>query len=345
MKTILKTGGIAVFTAALLLMVHSCGKSSTTSTDSTNNQAIASAPTAVKMKADFTSSGAPQLFRNAAAPKLTSCPSPTVPDGPNLVAGLDCDGNGGFTAYLTPQSFKVAIKRLSFVKSDGAHVDFVPDQVTLNKSMVYDLTSQITVSQIAISTGTYLSFQAELYYYEIKMPINSSPTITQSIRVYLSDDDFAAEGGLGHHQGDITFIDNNGREMGWAVPGMPWTIASLQTNPALVSRPGGTDPETGHQRGPFGDSSLWNQTAFMQGSGRDIYVINAPLGLTGLTVSADISKTVTFTFSVKDSWFWEDFDADGRFDPCEGTGPSSIEACAAGSKWAPIFNLPVLSIQ
>jgi hypothetical protein len=109
-----------------------------------------------------------------------------------------------------------------------------------------------------------------------------------------------------------------------------------------VSRPGGTDPETGHQRGPFGDSNLWNQTAFMQGSGRDIYLMNAPLGLTGLTVSADISKTVTVTFSVKDSWFWEDFEGDGRFAPCEN---GSIEACAPGSKWAPIFNLPVLTIQ
>jgi hypothetical protein len=338
--------------AVFLLLVHSCGKSSstsadlssagTTSTDGTGDQAVAPASTAVKMKADFTALGAPRLSTGAAAPKLASCPSPTASDGPYLVAGLDCDGNGGFTAYLTPLSFKVALKRLSFVKSDGAHVEFVPDQETLSKSMVYDLTSQVTISQIAISAGAYLSVQAEIYYYEIKMPINSSPTITQSIRVYLSDDDFAAEGSLGHHQGDITFIDNTGSEIGWVVPGMPWTIASLQTNTALVSRPGGTDPETGHQRGPFGDSALWDQTSFMQGNGRDAFLINAPLGPSGLTVSADISKTVTLTFSVKDSWFWEDFDADGRFDPCENGSP---EACAAGSKWAPIFRLPTLTIQ
>jgi hypothetical protein len=296
------------------------------------------------MNADFLTSAAPGLSKASNASKLTSCPSITVPDGPNLVAGLDCDGNGGFTAYLTPQSFKVAIKRLSFVKSDGAHVDFVPDQGMLSQALIYDLTSQVTISQLAISAGTYSTFQAELYYYEIKMPLNSSPTITQNIRVYLSDDDYPAEGNLGHHQGDITFIDDSGVEIGWVVPGDVWTVASLQTDTTLVSRPGDTDPETGHQRGPFGDSSLWDQAAFAQGSDRDIYLISAPLGPTGLTVSADVTKTVTFSFSVKDSWFWEDFDADGRFDPCEA-GLSSVEACAAGSKWAPIFKLPRLAIQ
>lgn len=334
MKNGKKTWGVLAGLMVLLLAVHSCGKSS-----SSSDGVTATAPAAVKMKADFSSSGAPGLFKAASAAKLTSCPSPTVPDGPNFAAGLDCDGNGGFTAYLTPLSFKVALKRLSFVKSNGDHVDFVPDQGTLAKSLVYDLTSQVTISQLAVSAGTYASAEAEIYYYEIKMPINSNPTITQSIRVYLSDDDFPAEGNLGHHQGDITFIGDNGTELGWVVPGSPWVATALQTNITLVSRPGSTDPETHHQRGPFGDSSLWDGTAFMQGSGRDIFLINAPLGL---TLSADISKTITFTFSVKDSWFWEDFDSDGRFDPCEN---SSGEACASGSKWAPIFNLPVLTIQ
>lgn len=323
----------------LMLAVNSCG---TSSSSSSGNGADALAPVSVKMKADFTALGAPGLFKTFHDPKLTSCPSPTFSDGPNLVAGLDCDANGGFTAYLTPQSFKVAIKRLSFVKSDSSHVDFVPDQGLLSQSLVFDLSSQVTISQLEISAGSYTTVQAELYYYEIKMPINSNPTITQSIRVYLSDDDFPAEGSRGHHQGDITFVDNNGDEIGWVTPGDPWTSAFLQLNSALVSRPGGTDPESGHQRGPFGDSDLWDQAAFTQGDSKDIFLINASFGPAGLTVSADVSKTVTFTFSVKDSWFWEDFDADGRFDPCEDALP---EACAFGSKWAPIFKLPSLSIQ
>jgi hypothetical protein len=171
------------------------------------------------------------------------------------------------------------------------------------------------------------------------MPINSSPTITQSIRVYLSDDDFPGEGGLGHHQGDITFIDADGNEMGWAGVGTPWTVDALQTDKALISRPGGTDSETGHQRGLFGNAELWDQATFMQGDGRDMFLITAPLGL---TVSADLTKTVTFTFNVKDTWFYEDFDVNGLFNPCEN---GANDACAQNAEWAPIFNLPALSIQ
>jgi hypothetical protein len=347
MKTILKTGGTVVCLTALLLMMHSCGKSggavgdiSSNGTGTNNNGALAPAPTAVKMKADFTTFGVPGLSRAAHAAKLTSCPSTTTAmDGPGFASGLDCDGDGGITAFITPQSFKVALKRLSFVRDNGDRVDFVPDQGTLEHSLVYDLSSEVTISQMAISAGTYASVQAEIYYYEIRMPINSGPTVTQSIRVYLSDDDFPGEGGLGHHQGDITFIDADGNEMGWAGVGTPWTVNALQTDKALISRPGGTDSETGHQRGLFGNAGLWDQAAFMQGGGRDMFLITAPLGL---TVSADLTQTVTFIFNVKDSWFYEDFDGNGRFNPCEN---GANDACAQNAEWAPIFNLPALSIQ
>jgi hypothetical protein len=260
-------------------------------------------------------------------------------DGPQFAAGLDCDQDGGVTAYLTPSSFKIAVKRLSFVKGGGERVDFVPDQGTLAQSLVYDLTSQVTISQLPISAGTYSSVEAEIYYYEITMPINSSPTITQSIRVYLSDDDFPGEGGLGHHQGDITFIDANGSETGWAGVGTPWTANFLQTDKTAINRPGSTDSETGHQRGLFGDPTLWDQTAFQQGSGRDVFLMAKPLGL---TVTADLAKTMTITFNVKDTWFWEDFDGDGHFNPCEN---GTNDACAQNAEWAPIFKLPMLLIQ
>ncbi|MCK9418790.1 MAG: hypothetical protein M0R70_05340 [Nitrospirae bacterium] len=316
-----------------LLIVYACGKSSS------SDEVTTSAPTSVKMKADFTASGAPALFKAASVAQLNSCPSDTLPmDGPPYAAGLDCDKDGGSTAYLTPQSFKVAVKRLSFVKANGDHVDFIPDRGLLANSLVYDLTSEVTVSQLTISAGTYASVEAEIYYYEIKMPINSTPTTTQSIRVYLSDDDFSAEGSLGHHQGDITLVDDNGQELGWVGVATAWTTTALQTDKTSVSRPGGTDTETGHQRGLFGNSDLWDQAVFTQGADRDIFLINEPLGL---TVSADLTKTVTLIFKVKDSWFWEDFDHDETFNPCENTN----DACIDYAEWAPIFNLPVLTIQ
>jgi hypothetical protein len=296
------------------------------------------------MKADFTATGAPSLFKAVAlANNLATCPSTTpAMDGPPYAAGLDCDGDGGVIQYITPESFKVAVKRLSFVKSTGESVDFVPDRGTLANSLVYDLTSQVTISQLTISAGAYASVQAEIYYYEIKMPINSNPTVTQSIRVYLSDDDFPAEGSLGHHQGDITlvsYLTGTGVELGWVGVATPWTTADLELDKALVSRPGSTDPESGHQRGLFGNSDLWDQVAFTQGATKDIFLISRPLGL---TVSADISKTVTLTFSVKDSWFYEDFDNNQLFNPCES---GTQDACVGNAEWAPIFNLPILSFQ
>lgn len=302
--------------------------------------ASAAASVAVKMKADFSSSSSSSSpFKAAAAAKLTSCPATqTATDSPDYAAGLDCDKDGGVIQYLTPQSFKIALKRLSFVKDNGDSVDFVSDQGTLSKSLVYDLSSPVTVSQMNISAGTYDSVQAEIYYYEIRMPINN-PQVVQSIRVYLSDDDFPAEGNLGHHQGDITLIDENGNELGWVGVATPWVMSSLQTNKSSIERPGGFDAETGHQRGLFGDSTLWDQSAFKQGSNRDIFLITSPIGL---TVSANLSSTVTFTFNVKDTWFWEDFDSDGHFNPCE---KGAKDACAPNAEWAPIFNLPSLSVN
>jgi len=325
-----------VVTAIITISMYSCGGGGSSGTS-----ASGTARAAVTMKADFTVAGAPQLksFRTS-APHLTTCPSTTpTMDGPEYVAGLDCDNDTGFTAFLTPQTFKVAIKRLSFVKSDGS-VDVVPDSGTLIQSTVFDITSQITISDLTLTEGLYTSVEAEIYYYEITMPINSSPTITQSIRVYLSDDDFPAEGSLGHHQGDITLLDQNGVELGWVGVAVPWTQAGLQTDPALVTRPGGTDAETGHQRGLFGNGDLWDQTSFQQGSSRDVFLISVPLGL---TLTANLTRTVSFTFNVKDSWFWEDFDNDGNFNPCETV--NAHDACASYAEWAPIFNLPVLSIQ
>jgi hypothetical protein len=329
---------ILVFAAAAAISMYSCssGGSSDSSTPATGT-----AQAAVTMKADFTVAGAPQLKQfKMAAPHLTTCPGTTAAmDGPEYVAGLDCDGDGGFTAFLTPATFKVAIKRLSFMKSGGS-VDVVPDSGTLAQSTVFDITSQITISQLTLTEGLYTAVEAEIYYYEITMPLNSSPTVTQTIRVYLSDDDFPAEGNHGHHQGDITLIDQNGIELGWVGVATPWTLAYLQTDPALVTRPGGTDAQTGHQRGLFGNDDLWNQTAFDQGSSRDVFLISVPLGL---TLTANLSKTVSFTFNVMDSWFWEDFDNDGNFNPCET--PNAHDACASYAEWAPIFNLPVLSVQ
>jgi len=294
----------------------------------------------VKMKADFSSSSASAPFRAAPGEeKLTSCPGGEVftAERTDYAAGLDCDQDGGVIQYLTPVNYKIALRRLSLVRDNGDKVDFIQDPGMLSQSPVYNLKSQVVISQ-KIPAGTYSAIQAEIYYYEIKMPINN-PQDMQRIRVYLSDDDFPAEGSLGHHQGDITLIDNNGDELGWVGMGTSWLTSTLQTDKSSVARPGSTDTETGHQRGLFGDITLWDQDAFVQGSDRDIYLLTSPVSL---VVSESAREIVSFDFNVKDTWFWEDFDGDGHFNPCEN---DTKDACAANAEWAPLFNLPVLSVK
>jgi hypothetical protein len=328
--------------SALLLAAHSCSDGKSDDSGPATKTPV-TAPTAVKMKADFglsATAGAPHRGMFTPAPKLSSCPSATtLTDGPAYAAGLNCDQDLGVIRYITPQSFKVALKRLTFIKDNGDPVDIIPDRGKLADSLVYDITSLVTITQQPLPAGTYASVRAELYYYEIKMPLNSNPEIIQSLRVYLSDDDFPSEGSLGHHQGDITFIDTNGNEQGWVNGGQEWTAALLNPSRGDVNGAGGTDLETGHLRGLFGDSGLWNQASFAQGANQDIFLVHAPLGL---VISSSVGKTVTFTFNAEDSWFYEDFDGNQKFNPCEA---ASLDACDQNAEWAPIFNLPVITIE
>jgi len=291
--------------------------------------------TTVKMSADFL---APILPKLAALYKVSVCPVPSTTDSPNFVSGMDCDGDGGIVRYLTPSSFKVAMKRLDFVRSDGAITQIIADTGTLANAQVLDLNSPAILLSETLPEGNYSSFVAELYYYEIVMPVDL-PSVTQTLRVYLSDDNFVSEGSLGHHQGDITFVDAaTGNELGWAAPGLAWRSANLLAARGATVGAGGTDPETTHLRGLYGDATLWNQAVFMQGANQDIFRITAPMSL----VIGSTSQTVTFTFDVKDSWFFEDFDGNQLFNPCTGGGS---EACAAGAEWSPLFYPPTITIQ
>jgi len=45
-------------------------------------------------------------------------------------------------------------------------------------------------------------------------------------------------------------------------------------------------------------------------------------------------------FNVKDSWFYEDFDDNQLFNPCD-----SSDACGSNAEWSPIFKAPDIIIQ
>ena len=311
-----------------------CGGDGSKSMDSADRHARVT----VDMKADFSTSSLAKpaiLLGIEEFVKIATCPTiPPAWDQPGYEAGLDCDNDGGVIQYITPTNYKVAFKRLTFIKDDGTEVDIIADTGLLANSVVLDITSQVTIASPTLLSGDYTSIEGEIYYYELEMSINDA-SVTQAIRVYLSDDDFAGEGNMGHHQGDITLIAANGTELGWVDGGAVWEPAALVAPRDSINGAGGTDAETGHLRGLYGDASLWNQTAFVQGSTQDIYIATWPLNLT----VEETDQTVVFSFRVGDSWFYEDFDNNQQFNPCGGVS----DACAGGAEWSPLF--PAVSIS
>jgi hypothetical protein len=330
---------------ATALFSASCGGASA-KTSATSPTATAT----VKMAADFSApavnvsmltqrlSTRAGLLANTAPTKQTSCPTPAPSnDGPIFAAGLDCDRDGGAVSYLTPSVFRVAVKRLGFVMEDGSRTDLIADSGTLATAQVVDLTTTFTLPEKTLPAGNYSHAELELYFFELQMPINNADEVV-GIRIYLSDDDFPAEGNLGHHQGDITFVDRiSGQELGFVKPGEIWKATNL--SPTRTMESASVDPQTGHHRGLFGDPTLWDATPFMQGPSRDVFAYQMSLGL---QIPASGNPTVTISFPVKDSWYWEDFDGDGKLGPCLGTPPNS-DACMAGAEWAPLFNPPQLA--
>lgn len=293
----------------------------------------------VKLKANF---GKDVLSKGKLdAAKLSSCPNPApTDDGPDLVAGLDCDSDGGVLQYITPSKYKMAIKRLSLVAADGTKVDIVADTGTLANAQVADLTSVFTFDPSSIAPANYPGYEAEIYYVELVMPLYDANS-PQTIRIYLSDDDFPAEGNRGHHQGDVAVIDDQGQELGLFTPGLKWEAGSLQAASTNAQRPGSTDSETGHQRGQFGDVNLWTEARFVQGPNQDIFILREGLGLT----PTGTGNTVTFSFNVKDCWMYEDFDNNLLFNPCDNPNPNLADACHAGAGWAPLFAKPEVVVE
>ena len=312
-----RLGTIAIPAAALLLAVVL----NTACNDSGTQPAVESGRLIVNVAADY---GAPAPLAKA----LDLCPPGEVShDDPSMPAGVDCDQDGGVVAFNTPIGFKVAIKKLDFIRDDGEVLEIVPDSGTLAASDVLDLSAPVTLFTQEIPPGDYAFLEVEFYYYELTMHVND-PATEEQIRVYLSDDDFPAEGGLGHHQGDITIIGSDGLEAGWAQGCTAWNAANVQGDRTGIEGAGGADPETGHVRGFYGDAPHWNQADFMQGPDRDIFVQRGDLDL----VVDGADRTVTITFDLVDTWFFEDFDANGLFNPGQGA-----EACSENSEWTPIF--------
>ena len=221
-------------------------------------------------------------------------------------------------AFITPSEYSVALKRVSLIKSDNTKVDLI-NKSNLTSSIKLDFINDNAEQKLGIngiSAGQYKGLYFEIYYLQMKFPINN---VERNIRIYLSDDEVSGEGQ--HHQGDITIIDNNGQEIGWFVG--PADFSGTKPRPYNLNY-SGIDPQTGHDRGPFGDQQFWN--------------VDQPEDIFNYTVLVDINVTtinkIKISFNVKDTWFYDDVDQNGIFSP--GPNPGD-DANAVGKHWSPIF--------
>ena len=192
---------------AMLTMVVSCGTDDTTG--GTTGLRFNSA-------ADFSAS-ASSLVQAVTTAACAEVANSSTQDEPQLRDGLDCDNDGGIVAHITPSQYSIAFKRVTLLAADGGdNIDFIPDTGTLALSETVDFTSAdssetvITIVPDDLTAGTLSGIEAELYYFQLTFPVSGT---TRNVRIYMSDDDFAAEGSLGHHQGDITFIGDDGMEL------------------------------------------------------------------------------------------------------------------------------------
>lgn len=268
-------------------------------------------------------------------------------DGPTEADGLDCDGDGGIVAHATPSRYKLAFKRITLMPTDvegedAEAIELLPDTGTLALSEVVDFTSAdnsqtiLTLDPEDLAPGSYDGLDVELYYFEMTFPIGGTD---RNVRIYMSDDDFAAEGSLGHHQGDITLIDDDGVELGWI--DSTWSDSVTDTRSEAQNGAGGLDDETGHERGFFGNAEFWDAAELAQGASQDIYTLTMPLDAIEIPAVSEIDTltTITATFSVADTFFYEDFSPQGTgFSPDAGG-----EATAESTAWAPL--LPGMAVD
>ncbi len=300
MKADLRILNVLLGVAAALLIAGCPSDTTTSNGDDAADDVTGSDSVALRMQADYATSAVTGDLQSAQVAG-DGCEGDLLEqDNPGSPAGADCDGDGAVVQYITPSSFLVAVKRMTLFDTEGNQYEMVPEADTLAESTVIDLTSPAELGELDLPAAVYSNIEAEFYYYELVMPLNDPPE-NQRIRVYLSDDDFEAEGNLGHHQGDITLVDDQHQELGFVRGGDPWTIANLLAErDEAGAEDSDADPETGHFRGLYGDALQWNQQAFMQGADQDIFLETVPFQLDLDSAEPGTVESITVVFNVAD---------------------------------------------
>lgn len=327
-----RNGMCAVIFAGSLLLLLSCSSARFGSLNSTGLR--------VKVSADFSktvSKGVGGTSVNATSGACVDLGASPTSDSPAMADGLDCDGDDGVVTHITPSSYTIAFKKVAllpdFPSKAWRETAVISDRNSLAASEVFTFnpenTSEIIVSLApsSLDEGTYGPLEMQVYYVQMVIPVGG---VAHNVRVYLSDDDFENEGNLGHHQGDIIYVADDGAELGWI--DSTWTTLS-KVRSENHNGPGGVDPQTGHARGFFGDAAFWNADAFNQGAGQDIFVTQIelpyPLNFPEPDTIQDL-VTMTFQFPVANTFYYEDFAPRGT-----GFAPGANgEAATAGAERA-----------
>ncbi|MBI4411375.1 MAG: hypothetical protein HY541_02695 [Deltaproteobacteria bacterium] len=351
----MKKSFLGCLAVGVVLIMSACSSSS--SSDAGNNEAASGLQFNAAGDFDSSASAAAALIRGVTTGECADLEDNPTMDDPILEDGLDCDEDGGIVAHVTPSRYALAFKRAILVPADvegedAESVDLIADTGTLALSEVVDFTeddteeSVISISSADLPAGTYSGVEVELYYFQLTFSVAG---VEQNVRVYMSDDDFEDEGSLGHHQGDITFINDNGTpadysddtEEGWVDD--TWLAENLtDTRGEAQNGAGGVDDETGHDRGFFGNEELWGQEELDQGAGQDIYVETLDFD-EPLVIDPEVLTTITATFSVADTFYYEDFAPQNTADFPGFYPGDGGEAGADTEEWAPL--IPTAEIE
>ncbi|MBI4126241.1 MAG: hypothetical protein HY465_01985 [Deltaproteobacteria bacterium] len=340
---------VAVITLISISTGLSCGSSTATTSDTTPSVGYT-----LTTEADFTASASASL--SALTKQLQeTCPASTVPltnDDPSYANALDCDNDLGIVAHVTPSQYAIAFRRISLIPSDDTseQIDFLADTGSLASSEVITFTSGDTTETVEtlgtddLQAGTYSGIEAVLYYFQLTFPVAGT---TRNVRIYMSDDNFESEGSLGHHQGDITFIDDTGTELGWVDD--TWLLENISTTRGEAQNgAGGIDAQTMHERGFFGNEDFWNAADQVQGASADNFLMSLefdePLTIPEPSAVTDLT-TITATFSTADTFYYEDFapqntEAFPGFYPADGG-----EATSEGAEWAPLAPTATITVS
>jgi len=239
----------------------------------------------------------------------------------------------GTMRTLAPKQYAIALSRIALVPATGSAMATGSQTIlasdTLADSVVVDLSPDAPARDVATGSllaGSYAGVVVDIYWVQCKIPVNGKD---QTLRVYLTDDDFPGQKPFGkgkHHQGDVTFIDDAGTELGW-VGTHGFSPATRSVPPATGSHfASAPDPRTGHDRGPFGNDDLWGKIPADKPYQVGQYFL-APLDL-----RAGASGRARMQLDIQKAWDYEDRDESETFNPAGGR-----DASEPGAAWNPVL--------